>query len=129
MWRDSGTWRKDVSSDWGFRLLEVMLFGPPVAWGEQALPREAAPLRGCVLARAHGARESLKGRKGFLCIGNQRSVCLGCRMQERMEKGEAREVSGSQTEKGQVPCSGIKVPTVLKSKDVSLSLCFRKSVW
>lgn len=62
-------------------------------------------------------------------VGNRGSVCPEHRMQERMVKDEAGEVSKGQIEEALIPCSGIKVPMVLNSKDISLNLYFRISVW
>lgn len=44
-----------------------------------------------------------------------------------MERDEAGEVS-DRLRRALVPCSGIKVSVVLKSKDIPLNLSFRKSV-
>lgn len=62
-------------------------------------------------------------------VGNRGSVCPEHRIQERIVKDEAGKVCKGQIEEALILCSRIKVPMLLNSKDISLNLYFRISVW
>lgn len=72
-----------------------------------------------------------KFKKGLVHVLNEISVCLEHRIQERMEKDETGERGELRVRlrRDLVPYNEIYVPMILRCKNVSLSLYFRKHVW
>lgn len=73
--------------------------------------------------------KSLKIRKDLVRVGSGSAMCLEQRMREGRRKRRMEKKVTVRLRRALVPCGGIKVSVILKSKEVPLSLSFRKSVW